>query len=108
MAIDPKVLNLFKFVVTKGGFVVALLYGYKKFSGETDPIRFIGCVALCVAAWRILLSMYRRLVLPPKDPKSYGKWAIVTGTTSGIGKAFADDLAEKGLSDCMRICAYMS
>ncbi|GAB2220430.1 hypothetical protein Droror1_Dr00008080 [Drosera rotundifolia] len=34
----------------------------------------------------------------PKDLKKYGQWAIVTGSTDGIGKAFACQLARKGLN----------
>lgn len=30
--------------------------------------------------------------------RRYGKWAVVTGSTSGIGKAYATLLAEKGLN----------
>jgi hypothetical protein len=33
---------------------------------------------------QLIFYVYRRLVLPPKAPRQYGKWAIVTGTTSGI------------------------
>ena len=28
----------------------------------------------------------------------YGKWAIVTGCTQGIGKCYADELAKRGMS----------
>ncbi|XP_034033345.1 very-long-chain 3-oxoacyl-CoA reductase [Thalassophryne amazonica] len=31
------------------------------------------------------------------DLKTYGKWAVVTGATSGIGKAYATELAQRGL-----------
>jgi short-subunit dehydrogenase len=29
---------------------------------------------------------------------TYGPWGLITGTTSGIGKAFADQLASRGLN----------
>ncbi|KAF2292819.1 hypothetical protein GH714_029186 [Hevea brasiliensis] len=36
---------------------------------------------------------------PPKNLKeSYGSWAVVTGSTDGIGKALAFELASKGLN----------
>ncbi|KAI7812419.1 hydroxysteroid (20-beta) dehydrogenase 2 [Triplophysa rosa] len=31
------------------------------------------------------------------DLKAYGQWAVVTGATSGIGRAYADELAKRGL-----------
>ncbi|KAI7735515.1 hypothetical protein M8C21_017873, partial [Ambrosia artemisiifolia] len=35
---------------------------------------------------------------PPKNIKKYGSWALVTGSTDGIGKAFAFELAKKGVN----------
>lgn len=36
---------------------------------------------------------------PPKDLRScYGSWAIITGCTDGIGRAFAFKLAQRGLN----------
>ena len=32
------------------------------------------------------------------DLKYYGKWAVVTGATDGIGKAFCEQLAQKGMN----------
>ncbi|CAH1415906.1 unnamed protein product [Lactuca virosa] len=34
---------------------------------------------------------------PPKNLKNNGSWAIITGEIGGIGKAFAFQLAQKGL-----------
>ena len=35
---------------------------------------------------------------PGKNLKKLGEWAIVTGATDGIGKAYAFKLAKKGLN----------
>ncbi|RVW72649.1 Very-long-chain 3-oxoacyl-CoA reductase 1 [Vitis vinifera] len=35
---------------------------------------------------------------PPRNLKDYGSWAVVTGSTDGIGKALAFELAAKGLN----------
>lgn len=32
------------------------------------------------------------------DFKAYGSWAVVTGCTDGIGKAYAEQLAKRGLN----------
>jgi hypothetical protein len=79
MALDPKVKNLIIFFVTKGGFTFFLLYLFVKFSGITDLVWLFGFLVLLVIAWRVSLSVYRRLILPAKKPLEFGKWAIVTG-----------------------------
>lgn len=35
---------------------------------------------------------------PPKKLRDYGAWALITGSTDGIGKALAFELASKGLN----------
>ncbi len=47
---------------------------------------------------QILSSTYNTFLRPGKDLKKLGKWAVVTGATDGIGKAYAMGLAKKGMS----------
>lgn len=61
-------------------------------------LRGVGAFVLVIAIWRALLSIHRRLIRKPKAPESYGKWAIVTGSTSGIGAEYADYLAKRGMA----------
>lgn len=84
MAIDPKVWNLFKFFFTTfflpiAGFAVVVLY-----LGVTDYFRLFGQVAIALIAWRLAFIFYKRVVVPPKKPISYGKWAIVTGRSIAL------------------------
>jgi 17beta-estradiol 17-dehydrogenase / very-long-chain 3-oxoacyl-CoA reductase len=44
-----------------------------------------------------LASFIYRLLSPVRiDVKKFGEWALVTGSTDGIGKAFAFELAKRG------------
>lgn len=47
---------------------------------------------------QIILSSYKSFLRPGKKLTKFGKWAIVTGATDGIGKAYAVALAKKGMS----------
>jgi len=47
---------------------------------------------------RVLNAIYVHFIRPTKNLKRYGSWAIVTGSTDGIGKAIAEELAQKGLN----------
>mmetsp|Transcript_3209 Transcript_3209/g.4847 ORF Transcript_3209/g.4847 Transcript_3209/m.4847 type:complete len:380 (-) Transcript_3209:779-1918(-) len=61
-------------------------------------IVFIGFVAFCIISWRLTLSTWRRLVLKSKPVNHYGKWAIVTGSTSNVGREFAEYLSSCGMN----------
>merc|ERR1712151_664521 len=58
----------------------------------------LGAFSLILYGGKIAKFVYDKLTKKPKDPTSYGKWAVITGATSGIGEAFSHDLASKGLN----------
>lgn len=70
---------------------------------SNSGLEYVGFVALILIAihWSlsILSYIYRRLLATPLDVrKCGGDWALVTGATDGIGKAYAFALAKKGLN----------
>jgi 17beta-estradiol 17-dehydrogenase / very-long-chain 3-oxoacyl-CoA reductase len=47
---------------------------------------------------QIMSSAYKSFLRPSKNLTKLGKWAVITGATDGIGKAYAMRLAKKGMS----------
>lgn len=47
---------------------------------------------------QFLGNFYKYFLRPSKNLKKLGEWAVVTGATDGIGKAYAFKLAKKGLN----------
>lgn len=50
------------------------------------------------ALLQFLKSFYQYFLRPAKNLTKFGKWAVITGATDGIGKAYATALAKKGMS----------
>ena len=63
---------------------------------------FAGYAAGLYLAGRILSyllrNFYAKVLARPLDPKKLGSWALVTGATDGIGKAYAMNLAARGIN----------
>uniref|UniRef100_A0A8D0HPI6 Inactive hydroxysteroid dehydrogenase-like protein 1 n=1 Tax=Sphenodon punctatus TaxID=8508 RepID=A0A8D0HPI6_SPHPU len=57
------------------------------------------CVSLSCDFYNLLrLHFIPRLVSRADLVNQYGRWAVVTGCTSGIGKAYAEELARRGVN----------
>lgn len=95
---DPKVKNLIKFTLSTVVFPILVLIAIVKYFGINDYFRLFGILTLIVLIIRISYSIYHRMIVPPVNPLDLGKWAIITGSTSGIGKEFANHLAKLGLN----------
>ncbi|UJR13365.1 hypothetical protein I4U23_000382 [Adineta vaga] len=58
----------------------------------------VGLFALICIAVRLGTFLYQLLCPIKVDVKTFGEWAVVTGGTDGIGKAYAQELAKRGLN----------
>jgi len=65
------------------------------FENVACGIVLLAALKLCINA---VSNIYKTYLRPAKDLKKYGKWAVVTGATDGIGKAYAFAFAKKGMS----------
>lgn len=60
---------------------------------------FIGSLYIFKNSILLLQWIFITFFRPTKNlKKTYGSWAVITGATDGIGKAFAFQLAQKGLN----------
>ncbi|KAL6190490.1 hypothetical protein ACLB2K_036886 [Fragaria x ananassa] len=58
----------------------------------------LGFFSVCKALFKFVRWIWVMFLRPTKNLKEYGSWVIITGSTDGIGKALAFELASKGLN----------
>lgn len=58
----------------------------------------VGTIISARAFLQFLVSFYKYFLRPSKKLTKFGQWAVVTGATDGIGKAYAMALAKKGIN----------
>ncbi|KAJ9449846.1 Very-long-chain 3-oxoacyl-CoA reductase 1 [Diplonema papillatum] len=58
----------------------------------------IGWAVMLKITVDVLNGLYSKLLRPGKKLVKYGKWAVVTGATDGIGRAMAFALAKQGMN----------
>ena len=60
----------------------------------------LALLLLALATLRSVFGVVRFIfayfLRPGRNLKAYGEWAVVTGATDGIGKAYCEQLAQKG------------
>ncbi|XP_021746568.1 very-long-chain 3-oxoacyl-CoA reductase-like protein At1g24470 [Chenopodium quinoa] len=62
-------------------------------------LSFLGILSIFKHTLCLLKWTYISFLRPPKDlKKTYGSWALITGSSDGIGRAFAFELAAHGLN----------
>lgn len=63
-----------------------------------DTLSIAGLLLVVSIALKALRNIYKTFLRPAVNFKKLGKWAVITGATDGIGKAYALALAKKGMS----------
>jgi len=68
-----------------------------------SALGYVALIFLLVKAYKILYSVLYVHILAKRwghviNFPGYGKWAVITGSTDGIGKGYAKELANRGLN----------
>ncbi len=84
LKMDPKVKNLFRFFIANIILPLGVVVGCIRYFNISDYYRFFGQAVLVFFLWKICVAVYRRMIVPAKKPREFGKWAIVTGKRNSL------------------------
>ncbi len=73
-----------------------LLLRFKSVQIKMGFLAATGAFALVYVTARLAAFFYRLLCPVKLDIKKFGEWALITGSTDGIGRAYAIELAKRG------------
>ena len=84
--------------ITAAGVQAALheLHGTPAGAGLIAASLIVAALLVLRAVLAVLHFLWVYALRPGKDVKSFGEWAVVTGATDGIGRAYCEELARKG------------
>lgn len=57
----------------------------------------VGLLSALSVTTNALRYLWRKHLRPGRNLKQYGEWALVTGASDGIGRAYCDYLARQGV-----------
>ncbi len=100
LGMNVKDFNLIKGLVLLLVFPLLALAGIVYFLDlGADPLRNLGAASAIFIFAKALALIWRRFSSRRRlrAPRSYGRWAIVTGCTGGLGQAYAHALASRGM-----------
>jgi len=61
-------------------------------------VALLGGLVLARFGLKFITGFYQYFLRPAKNLTKFGKWAVITGATDGIGKGYAMALAKKGMN----------
>lgn len=65
---------------------------------DNPVVEIVGALVLLNLAHKFVSNVYKTFLRPGKNLRKLGEWAVITGATDGIGKAYSIALAKKGMN----------